>query len=99
MTLTLTSLPKVKNFETSQLRNTCQNMLGYYALGIICCWRDQGQGQAKGQTHLIGYNFSSNCHRDFILGSYFSVRKAALNMTLTLTFDLDLEKFAQGQKF
>ena len=23
----------------------------------------KGQGQAKGQIHLIGYNFASNCHR------------------------------------
>ena len=35
-------------------------------------------------TSLIGYNFGSNCHRDFKLGSYFSLRKAVLNMTLTL---------------
>ena len=32
-------------------------MLGYYAQGIIYCWRGQGQGRAKGQIHLIGYNF------------------------------------------
>ena len=32
----------------------------------------KGQGRAKGQIHLIGYNFASNCHRDFKLGSYFS---------------------------
>ena len=49
-------------------------MLGYYAQGIIYCWggRGQGQGQAKGQIHLISYNFASNCHRDFRLGLYFS---------------------------
>ena len=52
---------------------------------------------AKG---LIGYNFvSNNCHRDFKLGSYFIVWKAAPSMTLTLTFDLDLEMFTQGQNF
>ena len=45
----------------------------------------KGQCQAKGQIHLIGYNFASNCHRDFKLGSYFSLWKAAPNMTLTLT--------------
>ena len=49
-----------------------------------------GQSRAKGQIHLIGYNFASNCHRDFKLGSYFSLGKPAPNMTLTLTFDLDL---------
>ena len=33
----------------------------------------KGQGQAKDQIHLVGYNFTSNCHRDFKLGSYFSL--------------------------
>ena len=33
----------------------------------------KGQGRAKGQIHLIGYNFASNCHSDFKLGSYFSL--------------------------
>ena len=159
-----------------QLRKTSQNMLGYYAQGIICCWHQRsrsrlskgqihligynftsvtetsnlvhilvyeksyqirpwpwkvhrskflkhqlrklaktcldimhraysivgevkGQGQAKGQSHLIGYNFTSNCHRDFKLGSYFCFWIAAPNMTFTLNFDLDLEKFTQGQIF
>ena len=41
-------------------------MLGYYAQGIIYRWC-QGQGQAKGQIHLISHNFASNCHRDFKL--------------------------------
>ena len=67
-------------------------MLGYYDRV-----KGQSQGRAKGQIHLIGYNFASNCHRDFKLGSYFSLWKAATNMTMTLIFDLDLEKFAQGQ--
>ena len=44
-------------------------MLGYYAQAIIYCWG----GQAKGQIHLISYNFASNCHRDFKLGLYFSL--------------------------
>ena len=59
--------------------------------------KGQGQYRAKGQIHLIGYNFASNCHRDFKLGSYFSLWKGAPNVTLTLTFDL--EEFAQGQNF
>ena len=63
---------------------TTQNMLGYYAQGIIYCWRGQGQGWAKGQIHLISYNFASNCH-NFKLGSCFSLWKTAPNMTLTLT--------------
>ena len=56
---------------------------------------------SKGQIHLIGYNFSFNCHRDFKLGSYFSLWKATPNrpMTLTLTFDLDLEKLAKVKIF
>ena len=85
-TLTLKSSPKVKIFETYQLRKTSQNILGYYAQGIIYSWRGQRsrQGQAERQFPLIGYNFGSNCHRDFKLGSYFSLRKAVPNMTLTL---------------
>ena len=155
LTLTLKSSTKVKVFETYQIRKTSQNMLGYYAQGIIYCWdvKGQGQGQAKGQIHLISYNFASNCHRDFKgrvvkkidvfkelaprlrtyelrsqgkkyrkeiistnprqtntsrcpkkatpendhqslkLGLYFNLWKGASNMTLTFTFDLDLEKF------
>ena len=45
--------------------------------------KGRGQGRAKGQIYLIGYNFASNCHRDFKLGSYFSLGKATPNMTLT----------------
>ena len=48
-------------------------MLGYYAQVIIYCWEVKGQGQAKGQIHLISYNFASNCHRDFKLGLYFNL--------------------------
>ena len=75
MTLTLKSSTKVKILETYQIRKTSQNMLGYYAQGIIYCWevKGQGQGQAKGQIHLISYNFESNCHRDFKLGLYFNL--------------------------
>ena len=68
-------------------------MLWYYAQGIIYCW--WGQGWTEGQIHLISYNFTSNCHRDFKLGPYFSLWKAASNMTLTLTFDLDLESLTK----
>ena len=75
LTLTLKSSIKVKFFETYQIRKTSQNKLGYYAQGIIYCWelKGQGQGQAKGQIHLISYNFTSNCHRDFKLGLYFNL--------------------------
>ena len=41
LTLTLKSSPKVKIFETYQLRKTSQNILGYYAQGIIYSWRGQ----------------------------------------------------------
>ena len=82
LTLTLKSSPKVKNLKTYQIRKTCQGMLGYYAQGMIYCSR--GQGWVKGQVHLIGYNFTSNCHRDLKPGSYLSLWKAAPNMTLTL---------------
>ena len=77
-------------------------MHGYYVQEIIyCCIKGQGQGQgqSKGQIHLIGYTFSYNCQRDFKLGSYFSWWKATPNMTLTLTFALDLEKSTKGQNF
>ena len=46
--------------------------------------KGQDQGWAISQVHLIDYNFASNCHRDFKLGSYFSLWKAVPNMTLTL---------------
>ena len=54
------------------------------ASSIVGEVKGQGQGRAKGQIHLISYNFASNCHRDFKLGSCFSLWKAAPNMTLTL---------------
>ena len=69
------------------------------ASSIVGEVKGQGQGRAKGQIHLIGYNFASNCHREFKLGSYFSLWKVTPTMTLTLTFDLDLKKFTQGQNF
>ena len=69
------------------------------ASSIVGKVKGQGQGRAKGQIILISSNFASNCHRDFKLGSCFSLWKAAPNMTLTLTFNLDLEKFTQGQNF
>ena len=87
MTLTLKSLPKVKIFETYQLRKTSQNILGYYAQGLIYSWRGQRSKPrlSKTSNSLIGYNFGSNCHRDFKLGSCFSLWKAVPNMTLTWT--------------
>ena len=54
------------------------------ASSIVGEVKGQGQGRAKGQIHLISYNFASNCHRDFKLGSCFSLWKAEPNMTLTL---------------
>ena len=41
LTLTLKSSPKVKIFETYQLRKTSQNILGYCAQGIIYSWQGQ----------------------------------------------------------
>ena len=66
LTLTLKSSPKITIFETYQLRKTVK---GEGESQPKC------QGQAKGQIHLISYNFTSrpNCHRDFKLGSYFSL--------------------------
>ena len=50
--------------------------------------KGQGQDREKGQIHLIVYNIGSNCHRDFKLGSCFSLWKAAPNVTLTLKTSL-----------
>ena len=54
--------------------------------------KGQGQGRAKGQIRIY---LSQRLH----FGSYVSLWKAAPNMTLTLTFDLDLEKFAKVKIF
>ena len=83
MTLTLKSLPKVKIFETHKLKKIVK---GEGESNPKCQIQNvKGQGRAKGQIQLIGYNFASNCHRDFKLGSYFSLCKATPNNTLTLT--------------
>ena len=70
MTLTLTSSPKVKLFETYQLRKIAKICLDIMHRAYSIVSKVKGQGQVKGQIHLIGYNFASNCHRDFKLGSY-----------------------------
>ena len=90
LNLTLKSSPKVKIFEIS-IRKTNQNILGYYAQGIINLGevKGQSQGRAKRQIHLIGYNFGSNCHRDFKLVSLFLFMKSCTK------YDLDLEQFAK----
>ena len=83
----------VNNFPTTILVVEWWNFQGLIAMlrsGSDSFLKGQGQDRAKGQIHLIGY-------RDFKLGSYFSLWKAARNMTLTFDLDLDLEKFAQGQ--
>ena len=105
MTLTLTfDLEKFTqgqnfwNINWGKLATICLDIM-HRASSIVGEVKGQGQGRAKGQIHLISYNFVSNCHRDFKLGSCFSLWKAAPNMNLTLTFDLDLEKFNQGQNF
>ena len=92
----------VNNFLTTILvveRWNLQGLIATLRSGSDSILKGQGQDLAKGQIHLIGYSFASNCHRDFKLGSYFSLWKAAPTMTLTLTFNLDIEKFAQGQNF
>ena len=60
--------------------------------------KGQDQGWAIGQIHLIDYNFASNCHRDFKLGSYFSLWKAAPNMTLTLKSSTKVKIFETYQE-
>ena len=84
-------------FWKHQLKKTSHNMLGYYAQGIIYCWRGQRSRSRLSKTSNSLDNLASNCHRDFKLRSYFSLWKAAPNMTWTLIFDLD--KLAKGQNF
>ena len=45
----------------------------HWVSSIVGEVKGQGQGRAKGQIHLISYNFASNCYRDFKLGSCFSL--------------------------
>ena len=69
MTLTLKSSPKVKIFETYKLNKTVKAEGESQPKCQIqnFKFKGQGQGRAKGQIHLVGYNFASNCHRDFNL--------------------------------
>ena len=84
----LEKFTKVKVLK-HRLKKTNQNMLGYYAQGIMYCCRQRSRSRLiKGQIRLIGYNFSSNCHRDFNLGSYFSLWKAAKLWPWPLTLTL-----------
>ena len=71
MILSLKSLPKVKIFETYQLRKIVKGEDESQFQNVKV--KGRGQGRAKGQIHLIAYKFASNCHRDFKLGSYFSL--------------------------
>ena len=73
MTLTLKSSTKVKIFETSNKGNYPKYTWILRTEHNLLFWDVKGQGQAKGQIHLISYNFASNCHRDFKLGLYFSL--------------------------
>ena len=89
--LDLEKFTQVQNFwniNYGKLAITCLDIM-HRAKSIVSEVKGQGQGQTKGQIHLIGYNFASNCQRDFKLGSYFSLWIATPNMTLTFTFDLD----------
>ena len=62
-------------------------MLGiiHRASSIVGKVKGQGQGRAKGHIHLISYNFASNCHRDFKLGSGLVYEKLQQIWPLTLT--------------
>ena len=75
LNLTLKSSPKVKIFEISikeKLAKICLDIV-HRASSIVGKVKGQGQGRAKGQIHLTSCNFASNCHRDFKLGSCFSL--------------------------
>ena len=51
------------------------------------------------QNHIFGYNFGSNGRRHFKLSSLDNITQGPSYVTLTLTFDLDLENLGQGQSF
>ena len=91
----------MNNFLTTILVVEWWNLQGLIATlrsGIDSILKGQSQGRAKGQIHLIGHNFASNCHRDFKLGSYFSLWKATPNMTLTLTISPKVKIFETSIK-
>ena len=80
MTLTLTSDldfekfthgPYFGNINLGKLVKICLDIM-HRILSMVGV-KSQDQGRAIGQIHLIDYNFVSNCHRDFKLGSYFSL--------------------------
>ena len=75
-------------FETYQLRKTVKGEGGRQPKYQIQNVNVKGQGQvrAKGQIHLIGYNFASSCHRDYKLGSYFKFLKSCTKYDLDLDF-------------
>ena len=76
MTLTLTFDLDLEKFTQGQnfgkLAKICLDIM-HRSSSIVGEVKCQGQGRAKGQIHLISYNFASNCHRDFKLGSCFSL--------------------------
>ena len=74
-----------------------QGLIATLTSGSDSILKGQGQGRAKGQIHLNGYNFRSNCYRDFKLGSYFSLWKAASNMTFNLTKGQGQDREKGGQ--
>ena len=52
------------NINLGKLAKICLDIM-HRASSIVGEVKGQGQGWAKGQIHLITYNFTSNCHRDF----------------------------------
>ena len=74
MTLTLKSLPKVKILQT-QIKEYLSKYarIVYTGHNLLLASKIKVKVKQKGHIHLglIGYNFTSICHRDFKLGSYF----------------------------
>ena len=50
--LDLEKFDQGQNFETYQIRKTSQNMLGYYAQGIIYYWGGQRSRSSKRSNSL-----------------------------------------------
>ena len=45
--LNLEMFAQGQNFGNYKLRKTCQDMLGYYAQGIIYCWRQRSRSESS----------------------------------------------------
>ena len=96
LTLTLKSSPKFKIFEKYQLRKSFRNMLGYYAQGVIYCWRRRSRSWSIKRSNSLNWLTShlivtetSNLVHILVYGLLKSRTK----------YGLDLEKFTKVKIF